>query len=78
MHDWRGSQSPYQSATPPPLYEWNSSKKTAYSLLCLPFEEVGTFWFTFVRSVCPLSLCLCVLSVYRAGGQTRDVDPMLG
>ena len=46
--------------------------------LCLPSEEVGTFWFIFVRSVCPLSLCLCVRSVYRAGGQTRDVDPVLG
>ena len=23
-------------------------------------------------------LCLCVLSVYHAGGQTRDVDPMPG
>ena len=28
----------------------------------------------FIRSV----LCLCVLSVYRAGGQTRDVDLMPG
>ena len=63
---------------PRPLLYMNEIlvKKTAYSQLCLPFEEVGTFWFTFVRSVCPLSLCLCVLSIYRAGGQTRDVDPM--
>ena len=28
----------------------------------------------FITSV----LCLCVLSVYHAGGQTRDVDPMSG
>ena len=31
--------------------------------LCLPSEEVWTCWFTFVRSVCPLSLCRSVLSV---------------
>ena len=31
-------------------------------LLCLPSEEVGTCWFTFVRSVRLLSLCLCFLS----------------
>ena len=39
---------------------------------------MGTFRFTFVRSVCPLCLCLCVLPVYRAGGQTRHVDPIAG
>ena len=33
----------------------------------------------FVRSVLCLSvLCLCVLSVYHAGGQARDLDPMPG
>ena len=33
----------------------------------------------FVRSVLCLSvLCLCVLSVYHAAGQTQDVDPMPG
>ena len=30
-----------------------------------PFKEVGTCWFTFVCSVCPLSLCLRVLSCRR-------------
>ena len=28
--------------------------------------------------VCAFSPSLCVISVYHAGGQTRDVDPMLG
>ena len=52
--------------------------RNSYSLLCFPsHREVGTCCFTFVRSVRLLSLCLCVPS-YRAGGQTRDVDPMLG
>ena len=40
-------------------------------------RDVGTCCFTFVHSVRPLSLCLCIPS-YHAGGQTRDVDPMLG
>ena len=31
--------------------------------LCLPSGEVGTCCFTFVCSVSPLSLCLCVFSV---------------
>ena len=51
-------------------------------ILCLPLWRGGVCWFTCVRSVCPLSLCLCVLSVcsafYHAGGQTWDVDQMLG
>ena len=46
-------------------------------VLCLPsHREVGTCCFTFACSLRPLSLCLCVPS-YRAGRQTRDVDPML-
>ena len=53
-------------------------------LLCPPsHREVGTCWFTLVRSVC-LTLCVCVShafmfsAFYLAGSQTRDVDPMLG
>ena len=41
----------------------------SWSLIVLPLTAP-----LFVRSV----LCLCVLSVYHAGGQTRDVDPMPG
>ena len=41
-------------------------------------EEVGTCWFTFVRC----SVCVCAVSLrgafYRAGGEKRDFEPMLG
>ena len=54
--------------------------KSQCRLLCLPSIEVEIYCFTSDRSfVCHKSvMCLCVLSVYHAGGQTRDVDPMPG
>ena len=48
------------------------------------YTEVGTGWFTSVRSVRSVRLSVPFISVslpsafYRQGGQTRDVDPMLG
>ena len=48
------------------------------------YTEVGTCWFTSVSSVRSVRLSVPFISVslssafYRAGGQTRDVDPMLG
>ena len=48
------------------------------------YTEVGTCWFTSVRSVRSVSLSVPFIAVrmsnafYRAGGQTQDVDPMLG
>ena len=48
------------------------------------YTEVGTCWFTSVRSVRSGLMSVPFISVslssafYRSGGQTRDVDPMLG
>ena len=48
------------------------------------YMEVGTSGFTSVRSVRSGRLSVPIISVslssasYRSGGQTRDVDPMLG
>ena len=56
------------------------SQMVANDCKCLPLYSSGRYialLFTshlFITSV----LCLCVLSVYHAGGQTRDVDPMSG
>ena len=55
-------------------------------LLCPPpplYTEVGTCRFTYDRSVRSVRVSVPFISVtlsntfYRAGGQTRDVDPML-
>ena len=46
-----------------PTYELSDWHLIEDFLLCLPSEVVGTCWFTFVRSVCLLSLCLCVFSI---------------
>ena len=48
------------------------------------YTEVGTCMVTSVRSVRSVCLSVSFISVslpsafYRAGGQTRDVDPLLG
>ena len=49
-------------------------------MLCLPSIEVEIYCFTSDRSFVRHKsvLCLCVLSVYHAGDQTRNVDPMPG
>ena len=49
-------------------------------LLCLPLYRGGRYIALLLTAhllVTSVS-CLCVLSDYHAGGQTRDVDPMSG
>ena len=49
-------------------------------LLCLPLYRGGRYIALLLTAHLLVTsvLCLCVLSVYHAGGQTRDVDPMSG
>ena len=61
--------------SPDRLHRWEDSSQL---LLCLPSEEVGTCWFTFVRSVCVCAFSPSVWRQFITGGQTRDVDSMLG
>ena len=60
-----------------------TKKLDSSSLLCLSSIEVEIYCFTSHRSfVCPISFVsvsfVSVRSLYHAGGQTRDVDPMPG
>ena len=50
------------------------------SLLCLPLYRGGRYiaLLLITHLLVTSVLCLCVLSVYHAGGQTRDVDPVSG
>ena len=58
---------------------WRLSLSKLFSL-CPPSIEVEIYCFTSHRSFVRHKsvLCLCVLSIYHAGGQTRDIDPMPG
>ena len=46
--------------------------------LCLPLYRGGRYIALLLtaHSLVTSVLCLCVLSIYHAGGQTQDVDPM--
>ena len=53
--------------------------KQSNFLLYLPYREGETYRFTSHRSfLCHISFVHSVLSVYHAGGQTPDVNPMSG
>ena len=60
------------------IYCFTSHRSFVRLICCFVFVHSRGRWSILQAVKHETVLCLCVLSVYHAGGQTRDVDPMSG